>query len=188
MDDLSPPPDSLHCPQCGRPLPTNAVLCVDCGFHRKLGLQLARVDDADPAPAVERSDDSNPYASPQAAETDSPHRSGRKPVFDLTEFGASQADAVAAAGEAIPLVGLFAFCLCPPVWFVLLPWSAYRLFNWYQLNARFEELRYPNSFSPHVEIALRFQAVRVKLTAAVVVSLVFCALLSLIFIARSFRP
>lgn len=59
------------CPTCGAPMRHDAVLCVQCGYHRQKGVQMATVrDDTAPPPAPTKYTDpgDNPYASPVQAD------------------------------------------------------------------------------------------------------------------------
>jgi uncharacterized membrane protein YhaH (DUF805 family) len=56
--------DALVCPGCGRSLGEDIILCIECGYHRKLNRFLARTV----APSLPKLDSKNPYASPTSIE------------------------------------------------------------------------------------------------------------------------
>lgn len=60
-----------RCPTCGAPLKPETVLCVQCGYHRAKGVQMATVRDKPPPPSkAYDGPGGNPYASPRAGEYD----------------------------------------------------------------------------------------------------------------------
>lgn len=155
-----------NCPECGVSLPPNAVLCIACGYHLKLGYHLATAtgDDVPRPPALHM----NPYAAPTVIDPPaSPNRSSN-PDFDLTEKGAARAKAIVnEAGSVRLLCGLA--CICAPVWVLMLPWFSYRLYCWHDLNSTYAELRNPNSFSQHGELAADFVNAKSKIIVGMVV-------------------
>lgn len=156
-----------------------AVLCIACGYHSKIGGQLATVlDDDGPQPI-----DPNPYASPEGpAETYAPR--GRGPYNDLTPGGARQAEAVVRDAESVGKVLLFTLCCCSIAWPLIFPWYAFRLVSWYSLNAQYNELRFPNSFSNHGALAARFQDAKLRLWIGTIVGVVFGTLVVLALVSR----
>jgi hypothetical protein len=158
-----------------------AVLCIECGFDRKLGQQLATVVDR----ATPRPRDDNPYAAPAPLEWDESPRVREDAVFDLTEHGAERAKAIASDAEMAIYLVLLAWCLCAPLWLVILPWYSLRLLAWHSLNRSYAELRNPNGFSPYAETAVRFQDARRKLWLAVIAGAVFW-ILALVGLAIEF--
>jgi hypothetical protein len=168
------------CPHCSSPLPANAVLCVQCGFHLPSGTILAtqfdRPAETPPAPIV----DPNPYAAP-AIEAAPPRPGlGGKAVFDLTEHAARRAKGVVQDADNVYIIVLLATaCLCGVLWLVMFPWYSLRLIQWYSLNSQYEELRHPNAFSPYAEITARFPDAKFKLWVGTVVGGVLLALLGL---------
>ena len=163
-------PSPENCPSCGVSLPPGAVLCIACGYHLKLGRHLA-TSVGEPRPQIDR----NPYASPDEIEQRSPPGY----VADLTDEGARKAKAIVSDAENVYAALLFAWCCCGPAWFLLLPWYGWRLYSWYKLNNQFYELRYPNGFSPHGELAGSFQDSKFKLWVGVVAGGIFFVLVLL---------
>lgn len=154
-----------NCPECGREVQVTAKLCVDCGFHFEQGVKISRgrLDETPPSESVPSEDKSaesigenrpaeiNPYAPPDSS---------------LKEKGLARVVAESdlpklrrIAGGAIPILISFLLlpCVCFPLSTLLLPLSVYRLLQWWQLYQEFENLRSPNSLSPHVELELQFQ-------------------------------
>ncbi len=173
-------PDSHEsCPSCGNALAAGAVLCVACGYHLESDRFLATVAEPNPTATT----DSNPYASPVVTER-SPNE---PPVFDLTEAGVRRVKAVVSDAQMVFLVILLAWCLCAPIWLVMLPWYLYRLYCWYALNAQFAELRSPNSFSPHGELAAKFKGSRGRLLVGIVAGLLFWLIAGGVFALRLFE-
>lgn len=174
----STPESPTQCPACGTSISPETVLCVACGYHMTLGHHLATV--------VERQQrskpDKNPYASPAAVESSEPTLSREPPAFDLTEAGARRATAVVSDARSVFLVILLAWCVCGPAWLVMVPWYAYRLYCWHRLNAQFAELRSPNAFSPHGELAAKFKDARARLWIGVIAGAVFWSLLALVLV------
>lgn len=167
--------NGANCSACGAPLPANAVLCVRCGFHLKHGYHLATAtgNDADALPKS----DPNPYAAcavPSQQDSGAPG----EVVFDLTEYGAARAKAITADANSVIWLCLIA-CLCTPVWLLTLPWFAYRLYSWYDLRSIYAELRSPNSFSPHGQVAADFASAKPKLMAGVILGSFFWILLAI---------
>ncbi|MEQ8787630.1 MAG: hypothetical protein RIC55_15105 [Pirellulaceae bacterium] len=178
---------SLTCPSCGGALPAEAVLCVVCGFHLKLGHHLATTEDAPPLENALPAVNDNPYASPTAPTSLESDDCGKPLAFDLTEEGARRAESVAVAAESLTLGGITALCCCSPLWLIALPWCAYQYLQWRSLHAQFEELRRPNSFSPHGAVAVRFQAARMQLLAGIIIGLIAWGVLGLIVLLRLLR-
>jgi hypothetical protein len=172
------PPD--RCPSCGASITPEAVLCVACGYHFALGHHLATV--------VERqgtaTPDPNPYASPVFTEKDQPRMPGEPPVFDLTDAGARQAQVVVWVAQSVFWTILLAWCVCAPAWLVILPWYAYRLYCWHRLSAQFAELRSPNAFSPHGELAANFKDARSRLLIGVIAGCVFWTVFAVVIVVR----
>jgi hypothetical protein len=173
------------CPNCSSPLPPNAVLCVQCGYHLPSGTILAThverpAAEIPPAPTV----DANPYAAP-AIEAGAPRLPrGGKAVFDLTPHAAKRVQAVVQDADSV-YIAIIALCLCIFAWFVMFPWYALRLIQWYRLNSQFEELRHPNAFSPYAEITAKFADAKIKLWIGVVSGAIMFALLVLIVLAQA---
>jgi len=169
-----------NCPACGVAIAPQAVLCIACGYHLVLGHHLAT--------NVERSKstplDQNPYASPSALDSDVPKKLSGTTVFDLTDAGARQAQAVVSEAQSVFVVVLAGLLCCAPVWMLTFPWYSYRLYCWHSLNARFAELRFPNGFSPHGEVAAKFQESRWRITVGVAVGFVFWMLLGVMYVSR----
>lgn len=159
---------------------TGAVLCIACGYHAKLGGQMATVLEED-AP---RPIDPNPYASPSIpADASAVQPSGSGLYNDLTERGAKQAAAVVRDAESVGVVLLITLCCCSAVSPLILPWYGYRLHSWYALNSQFNELRFPNSFSNHGALAARFQDAAIRLWCGTVFGAVLFVLLIVSIIA-----
>jgi hypothetical protein len=171
------------CPSCGKALPPRAVLCVACGYHLKLGHHMAMTEEDQPPPT----ESDNPYASPASLEMTAATPRGAPLVSDLTQYGAERAESVANAAESLTLTAIIALCICSPLWLVVLPWSAYQYSQWLQLNACFEELRRPNSLSPHGAVAVRFHAARRQLLAGIILGAMAWIIFGLVFVSRLFR-
>ena len=182
---MTPPENSLpssllpHCPACGASLAADAVLCVACGYHLKLEHHLATVVDRVPP----RPDDSNPFASPAAIDGESADAPRGAPYeADLTEAGARRAGAIVSEADMVYwTIGLATICfpICGILWPFLLPWYAWRLWSWRSLNARFNELRNPNGFSPHGQLAGSFQDCLPRLWVGIVAGAIFWMLFAL---------
>ncbi len=175
-ENCSTPDSPTQCPACGAAITPETLLCIACGYHMTLGHHLATV--------VERQQrskpDENPYASPAAVESSRPPLPRERPVFDLTEAGVRRASAVVSDARSVFLVIVLAWCVCAPAWLVMLPWYAYRLYCWHRLNAQFAELRSPNAFSPHGELATKFKDARTRLWIGVIAGLAFWTLLAMV--------
>ncbi|WP_425614747.1 hypothetical protein NA78x_004622 [Anatilimnocola sp. NA78] len=169
-----------RCPACGTALLPAAILCVNCGYHLKLGRHLATSVERAPEPAL----DKNPYASPAGVEAtdDAP----RDPQFDLTEAGARQAAAIVAESKSI-FYALGAGCCFWPIFLLVIPWYGYRLYCWSQLNSRFAELRYPNGFSSHAELAVSFQKAKRWLYVGLSLSIFFSVVVTIMLVSRGLR-
>lgn len=154
----------------------DAVLCVACGYHLKLGHHLATA--TGPEPEQHQAADDNPYASPQGAQNYRPRQPNGKAVFDLTEYGAKRAKAIVADADMWLAVWVLS-CICGPVWLFLFPWYLYRLYSWYDLHTTFEELRFPNSLSPHGDLAVKFNSAYWRLMTGVVIGAIFWLILAL---------
>ena len=148
-----------------------AVLCISCGYHTKLGGQLATVLDDESPQAV----DANPYASPREGGEARPG-----PSSDLTESGARWAADIVRDAGGFGLAAVIFGCPCFLLWPFILPWYAFRLCCWYALNSRFAELRNPNSFSKHGELATRFQDAKLRLWLLAGLGVVYLLLLGLV--------
>jgi len=169
------------CPACGAALPPAAVLCVGCGFHLQHGRHLATVVDRGALSAPKTATDGNPYASPADLDRDTFSHAHESYKTDLTEAGASQAKAI--VGDANMLVWAVLMSLfCPVVgvfvWILMLPWYAYRTWQWCQLDRACTELHEPNSFSPHGALAGAFQDCKPRLWAGMAIGFVFWAILA----------
>ena len=161
------------CPVCQKPLAENSVLCVACGYHLQLGYHLSTLiepaQEQPTAPAITPVSD-NPYAPPQLEERAKKPRM-LTPEFDLTESGASWARAVIADADMSLALSILC-CLCGPLWLLMFPWYVFRVICWHSLNSTYAELRYPNSFSPHGNLPVRFQESRYPLYRGAVVGFI----------------
>lgn len=171
------PKSTLKCPSCGGGLPFHAVLCVACGYHLKTGVQLATVSGKrveqtpESAPIHETSvlqpesiqRDANPYSPPLAAASASILPEDDHFRADLTTAAADQAKAIVRDAEMFWLVVLVGIFVCQPSFLIMLPWYSVRWWQWNALHRRFAELRHPNSFSAHANLAERFLAAKWKL-------------------------
>lgn len=167
-----------RCPNCGSEVAPEAALCVACGYHLTLGYFLSTSIEQ---PQLPQPDD-NPYAAPvpwDADERDPAMKSREPPDFDLTEQGARRARRVVADAKRVYLAIFLTMCLCSAGWLFLLPWYAYRLRCWHQLNSEFAELRNPNSFSEYGQLAADFQEARSRLLVGLVLGLVYAAFVAL---------
>lgn len=160
------------------------MLCVECGYHTKLQRHLATSVEKEPSPA--HSVDENPYASPQVDEARAKSAGQKQGEGTLPAAVVKQVEAVIRAAGTVP-AALFLVCVCVPLWFAILPWYAYQLWSWFQLQDMYEELRIPNSFSPHAQLALNFQDSRRQLISGVVVGLILCGLMALAFVLNRLR-
>jgi hypothetical protein len=88
--------------------------------------------------------------------------------------------AVVAEAKRVYLAIFLIMCFCSAGWLALLPWYAYRLRCWYQLNAEFAELRNPNSFSEYGQLAADFQEARGRLMIGIAAGLVYAAFIALV--------
>ena len=163
-------PATKSCPACHSEIPAKTTLCVECGYHFKFQRRIPTLIAAEraPQPFTEQQvepvgpTDDNPYAAPRHAASPRPQLYKNE---KLTERDASWAKSL--AGDAKYAIAFtFAGILCVPRGFVLLFWYSFRLYQWHRWNRRFEELRNPNSFSSHGQIAVQFQESRWKLTMA----------------------
>lgn len=177
--DGAPPlaKSTLKCPACGNGLPLHAVLCVACGYHLKSGVQLATVtgsregrvaefapiEEANVSQSAACERDANPYAAPPAEAADPELAEDDHFRPDLTSAGAERAKAIVRDAETFWLVVLTGLFACQPMFLVMLPWYAIRWRQWHMLHRRFAELRHPNSFSRHGDLAERFLAAKWKL-------------------------
>lgn len=146
------PPKFSACPSCGTVLKDGAVLCVACGYHLKLGRKLETEHGASlPKPS------SNPYAAPsiEATEADPPKKG--LPKFDLTERAVKEVEGLVSDAKFVWVAALTTFCCCQLVGPLMFPWYGFRLWRWKKLREQFEELRNPNSFSPHGKLAGDFE-------------------------------
>ena len=173
IDPKASDANSRHCPSCGASIVPEAVLCVACGYHLKRGHHLATIVDG----LRDTTSDQNPYASSEIIESD---RSREPPVFDLTDAGARRAKAVVSDAQFVVLTILLASCVCAPAWLVMLPWYSYRLFCWHGLNSQFAELRSPNAFSPHGELAVQFKDAHGRLLIGIFASFVIWTLVAFV--------
>jgi hypothetical protein len=103
---------------------------------------------------------------------------------DLTVNGVLQAKAMVRDAKLLPYT-LLAALGCALIGFLMLPWYAYRLWSWYRLNARFEELRHPNPRSRDGELAASFQDCQLQLWAGMAVGAVLWVILALYLVVRS---
>lgn len=167
-----------NCSSCGAALTDGAVLCVACGYHIQLDRHLATsVEDHTPASPTP---DANPYASPQS---EAHSELAGEPEGELPPAIVKQAEAVVFAAETLR-GALLMVCCCAPLWYALLPYYGFQLWRWFQLNGNYQTLAEPNSFSPHGELAVRFQEARIRLIAGVIVGLILCGLLALGYAVR----
>jgi hypothetical protein len=150
----APTPSADKCPSCGAPLSADAVLCVDCGFDRRTGIHIATAIDDDGA---------------SAEVTAARRRSGDS--FDPLADNADTALAGRIARDSSAMLALCVLTIC--FLQILTPflavWSLVRLVQWYGLRDRCEELREPNSLSPHYEVAMKFNACHIRLWISLVV-------------------
>ena len=66
----------------------------------------------------------------------------------------------------------------------MFPWYGFRLFSWYQLDALYDELREPNGFSPHCQVAIKFQDAFVRLWIGTILGAVFYGIFGLIMLVQ----
>lgn len=176
---------AVICPACNAPLSPQAVLCIACGYHLKLKTHLATHVESEPS-AAPAPISGNPYAVTVVdLARDRPPR--QTPEFDLTERGAKSAKGLVADASMVYGVIALASCVCAPAWLVMLPWYAYRIYQWHLLNATYSELRHPNSFSAHGALAEEFQSARGKLYVGVVAGTVLWIALLGVIVSRYLR-
>ena len=166
------------CPKCGAGLASSAVLCVQCGFHLQLQRHLqtkielladSQLQSPAPEPRAVASD-LNPYAPPQSSQT---HGAPRN--LELTEADANWARIIVSDAEYMPWLLVASLCCCTIPMPLMLPYYAYRLANWTKLDSTFSELHSPNSFSPHGQLAAKFQDARLRLILGVAFGAFFYA-------------
>jgi hypothetical protein len=169
MSEQAQPNSIRTCPECGASLATNAILCVACGYHLKLGHRLQTQIVAQTTTEPETTEaDPNPYAPPRAMQSNS-----ARLCLELTEADADWARVIVSDAEYMPWLLVACLCCCAiPVPFML-PYYAYRLSNWTKLDAKFAELHSPNSFSPHGQLASDFQDARIRLILGVIFGAVY---------------
>ncbi len=159
-----------RCPSCGALIGQEAVLCVACGYHRKLGQRL-QTEHGEP-PRVSR----NLYASPREEASEIREVKKGLPEFDLTNGAIKEAENIVSDASYVWVAGLLALCFCQPLGPFLLPLYAYRLYQWKQLRNTFEELRYPNAFSPNGKLAGEFEDAIVWLKIGLWIGVFFTAM------------
>lgn len=181
-NDLTSQTHASNCPACGNEIPSDAILCIECGFHIRLGRRLGTVVEKTESPPT-ATDYSNPYATPNIPDSTPLD----KPALDLSDRGAHLAAIIVNSSDWVYMtIGLSCFC-CVPVWGVMFPWFAFRLTGWYRLHHEFAELRHPNSLSPHSLIAVRFQDAKNRLILGTIIGFVFW-LMFVTGIIREIRP
>ncbi len=145
----SPTPSADRCPSCGAPLSADAVICVQCGLDQQTGVHIATAF-ADEA-----------RVPPEAS------AAKRYPIGSVDPFADDEDTALAGriVRDAGAMLALCAFAVC--VLQILTPffaiWSLVRLAQWYRLRDRCQILRDPNSLSPHYDVAMKFNACRIRL-------------------------
>jgi hypothetical protein len=183
------------CPSCSAALKKNAVLCVACGYHLKHAVQLStsvekRSEEitclSEPL-GPEAKIDSNPYAPPQTIDDQHGRFADGEPTLKLNERALRLAERIVSDAETHLPIMVALMCL-GPLALVLFPWYGYRLYQWYTLNNTFIELREPNSLSPHVDLALRFQKAPRSLLRATFFGASIWGAIIMIVIARLFGP
>jgi hypothetical protein len=70
------------------------------------------------------------------------------------------------------------------MWVFMLPWYAFRLWSWHRLNSRFAELRQPNAFSPHGQLAASFRECKTRLWIGVTLGAILWVFLAIGFAIR----
>lgn len=164
-----------RCPSCGASIDQDAVLCVACGYHLKLGQRL-QTEHGEPPPLPSR----NPYASPREEASETREVKKGLPEFDLTEGAVKEAENIVSDAKFVWVAGLLTLCFCQPLGPFLLPLYAYRLYQWNQLRNTFEELRYPNAFSPNGKLGGDFEEAIVWLKIGLWIGVFFTAMWGLI--------
>jgi hypothetical protein len=164
----------------------DAKLCIDCGFHFELGEKITRgqldsagdnqaVVQADvpaepPWAAFQATDRLNPYA-PSAADTDD-----TKLAWELSDEDLPKVSKVATSAIPIWISLCLTPCICFPLPALMLPMNIYRLLQWWQLYQKFENLRKPNSLSPHVELELEFQQAFLRYVVSILLGVIWIAI------------
>lgn len=131
----------------------------------------------------------NPYASPNIPAEKQVTPAGF--VSELPQWAVGRAAAIGSEADMLVWTIVLGLCFCPPVLLLMFPWYGFRLFSWYQLNALFDELREPNGFSPHSQVAIKFQDALVRLWIGTILGAVFWGIFGLIMfvqIATAPRP
>lgn len=190
---------SSVCPECGVALPVEAVLCIDCGFHRTRGERLVRA----PLPEVPVKSSANASSVPTEAQATFPdandaERNPFAPVAPshmqlsgdepLTEAVAEKANRIAEGAFPIYLSLACVLCLCFPILPALLPLFVFRLFQWHQLYQRYRQLREPNSLSQFAEVEVRFQDAWLKYAVSVGLGILQLIPYVVIWAAGGFTP
>ena len=82
--------------------------------------------------------------------------------MDLNTADAARAGRVVRDAGVIAVLMVLTLCV-PYLIPVIVAWSLYRLYGWYNMNRRHSALRAPNSLPPHCELAVKFQSCRISL-------------------------
>lgn len=155
------------CEHCGGELESKAVLCVRCGYHRKLQKVMPRATVETSNYTQEnsleqtRDESENPFAAPVQQEQS-------RIESELDDVSAAQARIVADGALPVFVSLLLTPCVCLPVMPFLLPLYCYRLLRWWQMRSRYPQLRQPNSLSPYAEIEISFGEAGVRYMVSVV--------------------
>jgi hypothetical protein len=125
------------------------VLCTVCGHQLKSRIRAESAKQRETASSSE-----NPYATPDGSTNSS-----------LSEEAEGRAESVISSANSVNANSVAGLCLllavlgvCIPLWLLVLPWSTYQYLRWRRLHAQFPALRRETSYSPHGDIAARFQA------------------------------
>ncbi len=79
-------------------------------------------------------------------------------------------------------------CICFPALLAMLPWYGFRLTSWYSLNSIYNDLREPNGFSPHCQVATRFQDALPKLWVGTIVGAFFWGIFGIVVLVQLIVP
>lgn len=102
-------------------------------------------------------DHKNPFAPPAANDDEHTPKNSSFQEGAYTREELKQITQIANGALSIPLcMGLTFSCLLTPIVIALVPLAAVRLVYWFSLRRRFQSLRQPTSFSPNVEVELKF--------------------------------
>lgn len=126
----------------------------------------------------------NPYSPPVEPEAPRP---GSAEAFDLPDDQVWQVRFVLTTWKSVLLLTV---ACCLGCFFLYIPmffWYGGKLFVWHYLNPKYNELRFPNAFSKHSQLASDFQDSYKPLWAGTLVGLMFLTLVGyFLYLANDF--